>query len=275
MLSEPCRDVRLSFYLKYFFAFANISFFKISIHKNGKGNLLTIIPFDIIFPSNKMAIIFLDESGQFNKHNHENYFVIASFTVGEPRRTEKGFYTWCKKRFPRKMRGQSEIKWSASGITDELRLKTLRQISRLDVRIRFAYLLHKNIPSDYLHKNKLQSGLLYTNIVGELLDSYLPTTDKEFRIFCDRRRLKGMSSNEFKEILKARLLPNLPKSIALQIEMVDSTSMANIQISDWIAGALARYLEKGHLGEECYHILKDNIIEGKELFSVGKIIGIE
>ena len=49
--------------------------------------------------------------------------------------------------------------------------------------------------------------------------------------------------------------------------MVDSTASVNVQIADWIAGALARYLEKGHLGEECFKILKGNIIgEGIELF---------
>ena len=216
----------------------------------------------------RMPYIFLDESGQFTKHNHEDYFVIASFTIGEPRRTAKGFRAWCRDHFPRKMRHQSEIKWSATGITDELRLKTLKQISKMDVRIRFAYLLHKNIPIDYRQKNKLQSGLLYTNIVGEILTSYLPITDKEFRIFCDRRRLSGMSETEFKEVLKARLLPGLPKDVILQIEMVDSAAIVNIQIADWIVGALARYLEKGHLGAECYKILKGNIIgEGRELFN--------
>ena len=71
-----------------------------------------------------MAFIFIDESGQFTKHNHEEYFVVASFTVGVPRRTEKSFRSWCKSRFPKKMRGQSEIKWSATGIDDKLRLKT-------------------------------------------------------------------------------------------------------------------------------------------------------
>jgi len=217
-----------------------------------------------------MPYIFLDESGQFTKHNHENYFVIASFTVGEPRRTAKGFRAWLRGHFPRKMRDLNEIKWSSTGFSDKLRLKTLREISKLDVRIRFAYLLHRNIPTNYRQKNKLQSGLLYTNIVGEILDSYLSITDKEFRIFCDQRRLSGMSEAEFKEVLKARLLPGLPKDTVIQIEMVDSASVVNIQIADWIAGALARYLEKGRLGEECYKILKGNIIgEGIELFSGG------
>ncbi len=223
-----------------------------------------------------MPYIFLDESGQFHKHNHEDYFVIASFTVGEPRRTEKSFRAWCRKHFPRKMRVLNEIKWSASAIPDELRLKTLRYISKMDVRIRFAYLLHQNIPRDYHQKNKLQSGLLYTNIVGELLTEWLPIQDREFRVFCDRRRLSGMSETEFKEVLKARLLPILPKDVAIQIEMVDSAAATNIQIADWIAGALARYLEKSPLGEECYQTFKSNIIGGggKELFNVGKIIEI-
>ncbi len=221
-----------------------------------------------------MPHIFLDESGQFTKHNHEEYFVIASFTVGEPRRIAKGFRAWCRSHFPRKMRDQSEIKWSASNIPDELRLKTLRQISKLDVRIRFAYLLHQNIPRDYRQKNKLQSGLLYTNIVGELLTEWLPNHDGEFRVFCDRRRLSKMSEAEFKKVLKARLLPSLQRDTILQIEMIDSTFTANIQVADWIAGALARYLEKRPLGEECYQILKANIIGegGKELFNEVRVI---
>jgi hypothetical protein len=215
-----------------------------------------------------MPYIFLDESGQFSKRSHENYFIVASFTVGDIRRTEKGFRAWCRSHFPRKMRDQGEIKWSSTRYSDKLRLRTLREISKLDVRIRFAYLQHRNIPADYHNKNKLKSGLLYTNIVGEILNSYLPINDKEFRVFCDRRRLNGMSEIEFKEILKARMLPALPKDVVIQIEMVDSATAVNIQIADWIAGALARYLEKGKLGEEFFKILKENIIgEGKELFN--------
>ena len=222
-----------------------------------------------------MPHIFLDESGQFTKHNHEEYFVIASFTVGEPRRTAKGFRSWCRKHFPRKMRTLSEIKWSASGIPDDLRLKTLRKISRLDVRIKFAYVFNKNIPRDYHKKDKLLSGLLYTNILGELLDEWLSNADKEFRVFCDQRRLSGMSESEFKGILTARLLPRLPKNSVVQIEMVDSASSGNIQIADWIAGALARYLERGDLGLEYHQILKGNIMgdaEGKEIFNTKAIL---
>lgn len=212
--------------------------------------------------------IFLDESGNFTKHNYEEYFVIGSFTVGDPKRTAKDFRAFYRKHFPRKMKNQSEIKWSATGISDKLRLKTLRCISRLDVRIRYVYLKKNNIPTEYRKENKFKDGLLYTNVVGELLEMYLPTVDEDFRLFCDQRRLSGMTKSQFKEILKARVLPDLNKNIIVQIETVDSNHNVNIQIADWIAGAVARYLEKGKMGDECFQVLKGNIIgEGKELFN--------
>lgn len=212
--------------------------------------------------------IFLDESGQFKKHNQEECFVIGSFTVGDPRRTTKAFRRWYKTKFPKKMRNQSEIKWSATGIKPELRLRTIKFISRLDVRIRYIYLHKKNIPSEFRKEDKFKDGLLYTNIVGELLDMYLPTTDPDFRVFCDQRRLSGMTTGEFKKVIAARMLPKLPKGVIEQVETVDSTTSENIQIADWISGAIARYLEKGKSGEEYFGILKGNIIgEGKELFN--------
>lgn len=214
-----------------------------------------------------MPHIFLDESGQFSKHNDEKYFVIGSFTVGNPRRTEKQFRVWQRNKFPKKLRYQPEIKFSEVKIEDALRLKTLKFIANLDVRAHFAYLLKENIPGDYRSKNKLQSGLLYTNIVGETLEMYLPITDKEFRVFCDQRHLKGIKRSKFKEILTARLLPQLPNGTAIQIEMLDSMRNTNIQIADWISGALAWFLEDKKLGRECYQILKNNLLgDGKKLF---------
>ncbi len=215
-----------------------------------------------------MAHIFIDESGQFVKHNHDEYFVVASFTVGDPHRTEKRFLSWQHNRFPRKQQNQSEIKFSEVNITHRLRLKTLQYISDLDVRIRFTYLRRQNIPNTFRKNETVSSGELYTQVIGETLEMYLPTTEQEFRVFCDRRQLKGITEGQFRTALKARMLPNLPANSIVQILMIDSTTNRNIQIADWIAGALARYLEKKPLGTEGYNILKNNIIgEGKELFS--------
>lgn len=116
-----------------------------------------------------MAYIFLDESGHFDKRTDGKYFVIGSFTVGAPRRTAKAFRSWCKTRLPKKIRYQSEIKFSDHGIINDLRIRTLKFIAKLDIRIHYSYFLRGDIPFDYWKKEKLRSGLLYTNVIGETL----------------------------------------------------------------------------------------------------------
>lgn len=211
--------------------------------------------------------IFLDESGQFHKNHKDKYFVIASFTIGDTKRTAKRFKSWCCTKFPKKMCKQSEIKYSDSGISDTLRLKTLKYISSLDIRIRFSFIKKENIPDVYRIKDTLESGLLYTAIVGETLELYLPTDDILVHVFCDQRRLKGVSKKDFTDKIRTHLLPNLLKGSQVKIEMVDSKKYPNIQIADWVVGGLATYLNKKPLGEEIFTILKNNIIgDGKEMF---------
>ncbi len=152
-------------------------------------------------------------------------------------------------------------------MSNELKIKTLEFISNLDVRIHFVYLKKENIPETYWHNGDLKSGHLYTYIISEVLNMFLPSTDHEFRVFCDKRHLKGMKQREFGVMLKDKMLHLLPKNSIIQIEMIDSTHDANIQIADWIVGALAHYLEKKKYGKEFYTILKHNLLgEGKELF---------
>jgi hypothetical protein len=215
-----------------------------------------------------MATIFIDESGQFTSRDGEEYFVIGSFTVGNPRRTEKAFRSWHKSKFPKRMRGQSEIKFSEVNIDKDLRLRTVKYISQQDVRINYVYLRKENIPIEYWKRDKLESGLLYVNIIAETLEMYLPTSDDEFRVFCDKRHLKGITPGEFKKILTNRLLPQLPTGSIIQIEMIDSTTNANIQIADWISGSIAYYLHKRPLGQQYFELLGNNLLEkeGKELF---------
>ncbi len=214
-----------------------------------------------------MAYIFLDESGDFSKSKTEKYFIAAAFTVSDPRRTEKRFRAWVRSHFPAKIRYFSEIKFSGTHITDKLRIKTLQFIAELNVRVRFVYLKRENIPKEYYHKDSLKSGHLYTHIIGELLEMFLPVTDGEFRVFCDQRHLKDVTVSDFKKILITKLSSKFSKDSIIRVEMIDSTTNANIQIVDWIAGALAHFLENKKLGEKFYDILKNNILgEGQELF---------
>jgi len=212
--------------------------------------------------------IFLDESGNFTKHDDGQYFVVGTFTVGEQRRTDKKMRAWFRKKFPKKMRGQNEIKWSQSGISDELRLRTIKKIAKLDVRIRYGFLLRTNIPVDFRRKGKIESGLLYMHIIGEILKRYLPIDEKEIHIFCDKRQLKGITKQEFELAIKNQMMTLCSPGTLVHVEMIDSATNGNMQIADWIAGAMARHLEKGRLGEECYKNLKNNFLDaGIEFFA--------
>ena len=107
----------------------------------------------------------------------------------------------------------------------------------MDVRIRFGFFKCKNISEEYFKNDRIREGYLYTQIVGEVIESYFPVTDKDVQIFCDARHLRGMKKSEFKEILQARLLPVASAGTSIIIKQVDSTTDKNIQIVDWIAGA--------------------------------------
>lgn len=211
--------------------------------------------------------IFLDETGQLSKKKNREYFIVATFTTGDPRRTKKKFISWKRLKFPNKLKKLSEVKFSNSAIDDKLRVNTLKEISKLDVRIRYGFIKNENIPLDFYSKNGLRTGHLYTEIVSSILESYLPNSEKEFRVFCDNRHLKNLKKAEFKSIVLSKLLPNATPNSIVQIEMLDSTTSANIQIADWICGALGRYYNKGKLGQECFDIFKNNLLsDGVELF---------
>lgn len=209
--------------------------------------------------------IFLDESGNFGNTNGK-YFIVGSYTVGDPKRIANAFRRWQRSKFPKKLKVQSEVKFNDSHIDDGLRLRTIHFLAKQDVRVFYTYFKVENIPLEYREKGIIKTGLLYTEIVGETLELYLPSTDQDFRIFRDQRILKSVTLPDFNEHLTARLLPELPAKTILQIQAVDSTGSAQVQVADWICGALGRFYEKKAFGEEFYNALKNNIVGEKELF---------
>jgi len=220
-----------------------------------------------------MATIFVDESGSFLPCNGQDNFVIGSFTVGDPKRTAKEFKKWQRSKFPRKKRLQSEVKFSESGLSDDLRIRTIKFISSLDVRIRYGYLRCERLPSASYDQSGLREGYLYTQILGNVLESYFPITEPIFIVRCDQRRLKGLKQKDFIEILQARLLPIAPAKSLIDIKQIDSTTDVNIQIVDWIVGALASFLNNKPLGLKYYEILKGNVISNPiELFKAEQMI---
>lgn len=210
--------------------------------------------------------IYLDESGTLTESDGK-YFIVGTYTVGDPRKIAKAFRKWQKARFPKKLRVKPEVKFN-DDLTDELRLKTLQYFAKQDIRIFYTFLKKKNIPKEYHKKGKVhETGLLYTHIVRSTLDLYMPVTQNEFIVIRDQRTLKGVTVEQFNDTLKASLLPKLPAKVVLQTQAVDSTTNPLIQVADWVCGALARYYEGKPMGEEFHAVLKDNIVQEKELFS--------
>lgn len=212
-------------------------------------------------------VIYLDESGTITESNGK-YFIVGSFTVGDPRRISKAFRKWQKGKFPKRLKGQAEVKFSNSSLDDKLRLNTLKLLAKEDIRIFYTFLKKQNIPKEYKKKGKVhETGFLYVEIVASTLELYMPHTDPELRVIRDKRTLKGVTAGMFDEILTTRLLPKLPAKVLFRTQAVDSTSNINVQIADWVCGALARYYEGKTMGEEFYATLKNNIVQEKELFS--------
>jgi len=223
--------------------------------------------FGILFCKIEIMHIYLDESGNLTRSDGK-YFIVGSYTIGDPKRIAKAFRKWQRSKFPRKVKVQSEVKFNDPHIDDKLRASTLTFFAKQDVRIFYTYLKVINIPDKYKIKEvSIKTGFLYTEIVGETLELYLPIFETEFRVFRDQRILKGVVHTEFNDHLTARLLPKLPARILIRIQAMDSTASPQIQVADWICGALARFYEKKPSGDEFYNILKNNIVKEKELFS--------
>jgi hypothetical protein len=209
--------------------------------------------------------IFLDESGNFSGNNN-NYFIVGGFATDDQKKTAKSFRKFQQSKFPRKLRRKAEVKFSDSGLTDTLRLDTLSYFIKQSIDVFYTFLRTENIPPEFRKKNRIEAGLLYTEIVARSLDLLLPATDLEFRVFRDRLHLRGVSPSMFKQIIGLDILPKLPARTLLQIEAVDSTTNANIQIADWICGALYRYHNKGRNGNQFFSCLSDGIRNSQELF---------
>lgn len=209
--------------------------------------------------------IFLDEAGNF-KSKKESYFIVGGFITGDPKRTAKTFRKWQTKKFPAKIRYKTEVKFSDSGLNENLRLATLKYFCDQDMRIFYSFLNRLNIPPKYRKKKQIQTGLLYAEIVGKTLSLLLPANDSEFRVFRDRRHLKNITEAQFNEALKLDLLPALPAKTLIQIEALDSAASPNIQIADWICGALFRYHNQKESGVHYFSTLKNSIIASEELF---------
>ncbi len=210
--------------------------------------------------------IFLDESGNFTGGKDE-CFIVGGFATSDQRATAKAFRKWQKTKFAdKRLRYRNEVKFSDMRLSNKLRAQTLQHLERQNIRIFYALLKTANIPPEYKKKGSIETGKLYTQLVAHTLGLLLPSTETEFTVMVDHRHLKKMRREEFQETIKANILFELPKGAVVRIDMVDSSTNPNIQIADWICGALYRHHSNRPSGEEFYRILRGSIVKFTEPF---------
>lgn len=207
-----------------------------------------------------MLYIFVDESGNFSG-NHDRFFVLSAFVTSKPRVTRKCFLRAKRTKLPEKYRHYAEVKFSDRAIPDQFKKHVLQRVAQEDVRIYVLWFDKQNLP---VALRQQPEGLVYCQLVGQLLEM-CPLAETEIvQVFLDRRNLKGTTRQVFDANLKARLLFVFPKLRRLSIEHVDSTASMNVQIADFVAGAIFQKHERSN--EQFYNIIEPQIVREKELF---------
>ena len=210
--------------------------------------------------------IFIDESGNF-QGDKEKLFIVGGFIIGNQRITAKAFRKWQDAKFTnKKLKFRKEVKFTDSRLTDKLRAQTLLYLTQQNIRIFYSFLKSENIPLEFRKKSAVESGRLYTEIIAKTLDIIFLNAESQVILSLDHRSLKKVSQKEFKESLRLHILLQLSKKASVYVNTVDSSTDSNIQIADWICGALYRYYTNRSFGKEFYKILRSSIIASEELF---------
>lgn len=199
--------------------------------------------------------IYIDESGQLSFNSKEHFFVVAGFSTYNQKEIQKKMKIWFQTKFPKKIRMQSEIKWT-DRIDDDLRIKTLMFMKKLDITIIFKFITKEILIKQYSTHRRFDPSKIYIDLLLEVLLNCNLNNNNFIYIRCDRRPMKNVTSQEFTEIIRKDLYEIVKLSTIIDVEMIDSTTSMGIQIADWIAGSIIRYLEKGYQWKEIGAVLE-------------------
>lgn len=206
-----------------------------------------------------MYYIYIDENGSLIKNDKKTYIVIGSFSTSDYMFTQKKIIAWFKNKLNKK--STQEVKWSDRYISDTFRLKTLKYMLSLGIDITYSYQKNLNIPIKYFSTHGLETGYVYTDLIIQTIKKHNIKDKTYIYVFCDKVSLKNITTKEFISTIEGFFSQQLGKKIYIQ--MVNSNNNPNIQIADWIAGSLHRFLTKGRLWKEIGCILQINHINEK------------
>ncbi len=188
-----------------------------------------------------MLYLFLDESSGIGSQSRDEdeYFVVVIVATRVPRRLEKCLTRVKKAKLPRKLRLLAEIK--ASNAPDSFRRSLYRELAEEDFDIYVAVLNAADIPSEL----RGREGHWYRQVIGQLL-THCPLDDEPaVHMFLDRRKLKGLTREEFDRTLLAQLTQRFGSGVRFIIQHVDSTTSKAIQVADYVCWAVFRRYQRG------------------------------
>jgi hypothetical protein len=204
--------------------------------------------------------LYLDESGSL-KGDDDHYFVLLAVATTTPRVMRKCFVRARQTRLPEKYRHYTEIKFSDRVIPDQAKERILRELAELDIGL-YALVVDKGGIPEVLRRQP--EGVLYHHLV-ELLTNLCPIGEcQALYVNLDRRHLPGLRREVFNAELSAYLFPRLRKGALLEIQHVDSTTDVNIQVADFLVGAVYHKYARGD--ERYYALIADRINVERVLF---------
>jgi hypothetical protein len=198
--------------------------------------------------------VFLDEAGNL-RDDRNRHAVLVAFVTDQPKVTRKCFVRARQAKLPTKYQHYAEIKFSDRVIPDDFKKHVLRQLARTEIQIYALVVVKEHLPPEF----RIQAeGIIYCHLVGQLLELCGLEESNEVYLFLDRRSLQGLTRQEFDARLRHRLLCQLREGVRLEIQHPDSTTNVNVQVADFLCGAIFRKYERGN--QEHYALIERRII---------------
>jgi|Deesub1362A_J573_1020465.scaffolds.fasta_scaffold00529_29 hypothetical protein len=195
--------------------------------------------------------LYLDESGDLGFKKGTKHFVMALFTTRNQKAVSKAIARVKRKKLPRKLKGISEIK--ASRAPRKFARYVYKALAKENIAIYVTIVPTYKIPQHL----RCEEGSLYNYIAGKTLLSAPLGESSEIYLYLDKRSHKGLTTREFNEHLRARVLHRFDRKTRFEIYHRPSETLNCLQAADFICWAI--YLKYEWKDEEWYQILKDKI----------------
>jgi hypothetical protein len=198
--------------------------------------------------------VFVDEAGNL-RADRDRYSVLVAFVTEQPKATRKCFVRAKQTKLPRQYQHYAELKFSDRVIPDDFKKHVLRQVARNEIRIYVLVVAKEYLASNFSGQAE---GMIYCHLVTRLLESCHLAESDEVYLFLDRRSLGGLTRQEFDARLRRQLLTRLRERARLEIQHPDSTTSVNIQVVDFLCGAVFQKYER--CNPEYYSLIEDRIV---------------